>query len=434
MIDAPHDDGFDANDPARSLAPARTRDVVGALALGALGLAVLFALGFAPRRHRRKALAEEAEAVGREPVVVSVARPRPSSGAIDVTLPGTVRAFQETWIYARTNGYVKRRLADIGDVVSAGQLLAEIDVPELDQELAQAKAALVQIRARRSLSKAQLALAESTLKRFEAVGAAGGIAQQELDEKQASLEVARASAEAAQADVAAAEANVRRLEKLHEFSQVTAPFAGTIAARTVDTGSLVTAGNGQAQTLFHLVQTNPARITVSVPQSLAPAIKVDSPAELTFREFPGRTFTGKVTRTTGSIDDVSRTLLAQVEVPNDDGRLLAGMYTQVVFHAARDHATFLIPQSALVVGAAGVQVVTVKGGIARFQDVVIDCDYGTELSILRGVGADDLVVTNPGEKLVVGVAVEVVEAKPDAPAKTEKVEAAARPGPAKKTD
>jgi RND family efflux transporter MFP subunit len=403
--------GFDPHDPAFSAPPATTRLVLGAATIAAIGLAALFALGIVPLKRRQRDLVADAEpSATRDMVLVSVVNPRRSASTEDLTLPGTVRPFQETAIYARTSGYLRRWLVDIGDRVQSGQLLAEIDTPELDQQIDQAKASLSQVRARLALAQANVGLAQSTLKRYEAAAPGGGITPQELDEKRASCEVARATVAAAQADVEAGEANVRRLVQLKDFASVTAPFAGTVTGRWVDVGTLVTAGNAKGQELFHLVQTNPARVYVSVPQASAPSIRDGSEAQVLAREHLGHAFVGKVARTTKAIDDASKTLLALVEVPNEDGLLLPGMYTQVKFHLPLERATFLVPQSALVVTADGTQVATVgEGDRVHYRRIVVDCDYGTEVGLSDGVAETDRVVTNPGERLVEGLVVRVAE-------------------------
>jgi RND family efflux transporter MFP subunit len=408
------DDGFDANDPAHNVGPARTSLVVSVAVVAVIVLGAAFAVGFIPRKQRLEATAADAQAIEHEAVVVSVAKPRATGATADLSLPGTVRALQDTWINARASGYLKRWLVDIGDKVQAGQLLAEVEVPEVDQELLQMRAALLQLGARLELAKANVGLADSTLKRYATAAPAGGITPQELDEKRAGVEVQRATVSAAQADVAAGEANVRRLEQLHAFAQVTAPFAGTITARAVEVGTLIQAGNGQGQALFHIVQTNPVRVYVSVPQVDAPGITVGAAATLTIREYPQGKFEGKVARTAASIDDATRTLLVEVDVPNDDGALLTGMYTQVKFHMPQRRATYLIPQSALVVSGDGTQVIVIRDGKAHFQDVTIGTDFGSELAILSGVTDADEVATNPGEKLVEGVAVEISKPEPEA--------------------
>ncbi len=415
------DHGFDPNEPVHTVPPAKTRAVVVVASLGVLALAGIFLLGAIPMKKRHDDLLARSDRSGQPTAVVSVAHPRRSAPTSDLLLPGTVRAFQDTAIYARTNGYVKRWLVDIGDRVSAAQLLAEIEVPELDQQIDQARASLNQLKARLALAEANVGLAESTLKRYENAAPAGGITAQELDEKRASLEVARATVAAARSDVEAGEANVRRLLQLKDFAAVAAPFSGTITARGIDQGSLIAAGNAKGQELFHIVQTNPARVFVNVPQASAPGIEVGARAEVTAREYPGRPFQGVVARTAHAIDDATKTLLADVEVPNEDGVLLAGMYTQVHFHVPRRGVRFLVPQSALVVTSDGTQVATVdSSGHAHFQNVTVDTDYGNEIAVLGDLTEKDRIVTNPGEKLVEGVAVRVAEVEKSGPAEPKK--------------
>jgi RND family efflux transporter MFP subunit len=415
---APHDEhGFDPNDPAYAAKPASTHAVLAAATVFVIALGALFVLGFVPMKRHQQDLLAETDGSTQPQVVVSVAHPRRSAETRELSLPATVRPYFDTVIYARTNGYIRRWLVDIGDRVKVGQLLAEIDVPELDQQIDQARASLNQLKARLALAEAQVTLAESTLKRYEAAAPGGGITAQELDEKRAGVEVQRATVEAARSDVEAGAANVRRLVQLKDFATVSAPFAGTITSRSIEVGALVTAGNGKGQELFHLVQTNPVRVYVNVPQISAPYMADGTPAELVVREHPGQKFVGKVVRTTRAIDDATRTLLADVEVPNEDGLLLPGMYTRVHFRVAQPGQTVFVPQSALVVTADGTQVLTVgEGDHLHYQKVVVDTDYGSEVALSSGVDETDRVVTNPGEKLLEGIVVQVKEAEAPKPA------------------
>lgn len=410
-----HDaEAHDAGETSIAFRPARTSTVIAIASGVAIVLGALFTLGVIPLRRKQHELLAQTEPSARPQVVVSVTHPRRSAPTTELTLPGTVRPFQDTAIYARTNGYLKKWHVDIGDRVGAGQLLAEIEVPELDQQIDQARASLNQVKARLALAQANVALAESTLKRYENAAPAGGITAQELDEKRASLEVSRATVAASRADVEAADANVRRLVQLKDFAAVAAPFSGTITARMVELGTLITAGNAKGQELFHLAQTNPARVFVSVPQVSAPSIREGTTAEVFVREHPNHRFLGEVARTTRSIDDMSRTLLADVEIPNEDALLLPGMYTQVKFQIEQPRTCFFVPQGALVVTADGTQVITVgEGEKLHYQDVTVDTDYGTEVALASGVTEKDRVVTNPGEKLVEGLVVRV-----SAPAET----------------
>ncbi|HZU96831.1 MAG TPA: efflux RND transporter periplasmic adaptor subunit, partial [Planctomycetota bacterium] len=327
---------------------------------GVILLAGLFLAGFLPKSRRTSELGVDVERLKNELVQVEVAHPKRAPARSQLLLPGTVRAALETTINARVNGYLKRWLVDIGDDVANGQVLAEIEVPELDQELDQARAAQNQAIARKNLADANVDLADSTLKRYQAAAPAGGITQQELAEKAAALEVAKCNVAAAKADIAASEANVRRLEQLRSFAQVQAPFAGTITARTVDVGSLIGAGNGRNQALFNIVQANPARVFVSVPQAFAASVTSDAPASVLLTDRHEVRLEGRITRTSRSIDDATRTLLAEVDVPNEKHLLLSGMYVQVQLGVGQDPGTLLVPESAVLTTADGTQVIVVQ--------------------------------------------------------------------------
>ena len=381
-----------------------------ALTGGLILLAGLFLAGFLPKSRRTSELGVDVERLKNELIQVEVAHPKRAPERTQLLLPGTVRAALETTINARVNGYLKRWLVDIGDDVANGQVLAEIEVPELDQELDQARAAQNQAIARKNLADANVDLADSTLKRYQAAAPAGGITEQELAEKAAGLEVAKCNVAAAKADIAASEANVRRLEQLRSFAQVQAPFAGTITARTVDVGSLIGAGNGRNQALFNIVQANPARVFVSVPQAFAASVTSDAPASVLLTDRHEVRLEGRITRTSRSIDDATRTLLAEVDVPNEKHLLLSGMYVQVQLGVSQDPGTLLVPESSVLTTADGTQVIVVQDERVHFQKVKLEGDYGREVGITSGLKEEDVIVTNPGERLVEGVKV-----KPSAP-------------------
>lgn len=389
----------------------RLASLLGACGTAVAILAALFLLGFIPLRRRHAELLAESERAKTSLPIVNVVQANRSTKTTEMTLPGTVRAFQQTEVNARTNGYVKRSLVDLGDEVKAGQLLAEIEVPELDQELGQARATLKQLEARVAVAQANVELTDSTLKRYEAVAPVGGITLQELAERRAGTAVARCNVEAAKADLAAGEANVRRLTELKSFADVAAPFTGTITARWVEVGTLVTAGAGRGQALYRIAQSNPARVFVNVPQALAPAVTIGSKARVLARELPDGELEGTVTRTSRAIDDASRTLLAEIDVPNAKGLLLAGAYTRVKFSVSHGNPVLLIPESALVVNANGTQVATVVGDKIQLKPVRVETDFGSTVGLASGLEPDDLVVTNPSEKTAHGTTVTVRRAK-----------------------
>ena len=357
-------------------------------------LGVLFAVGIVPRLLLRHRLAAEADAVRDRVPVVATASPRRSPEVIDVRLPGSIEAILETGIWARTNGYLKARYVDIGDRVTRGQLLAEIETPEVDQQLQQAIATMNEEKANVVKVEADLALARTTLQRYLAAGP-GTVSKQQIDERTSAVTDAEKVVDAAKATVAADEANVRRLVELLSFQRVYAPFDGVITMRNVDPGSLVSAGSTSGTTeLFRLAQVDVLRIFVHVPQSYSPDIRVGQKAEVSVRELPGRVFVGKVTRTAGAIDPTSRTLLTEVQVPNPDGQLLAGSYSTVRFELSRPEPPLVIPSSALLIDASGIRVALVDADhTLHYRPVEIGRDYGTEVEVLSGLDTSDVVAT-----------------------------------------
>ena len=373
--------------------PALTRLRIGRVswvAASILGVALL--AGFVPRWRARGALLQES----RELAVptVTVVSPAPAKSSAGVPLPAEVRPYVETPIYARASGYLRRWSADIGDHVDAGQLLAEIDTPELDQELARARAGLAQ-------TEAALDLAKSTARRWTDLLKTASVSEQETAEKQADLALKTATAEGARA-------NVRRLEELKSFASVTAPFAGTITARKTDVGQLIVAGDGKE--LFRLAQTHKLRVFVRVPQTLARAVEPGQRAELTLTEMPGRAFEGKVVRSAGALEPDSRTLLTELEVDNAEGRILAGSYAQARFTEANSNAALTLPANTLLFRPDGIQVGVVGAdGQVELRPVELGRDFGQTVEILRGVAASDRVILNPLDSLAAGVTVRVVE-------------------------
>lgn len=356
--------------------------------------AVVFFAGVLPRLRAAQALGERAST---EKVVNIVVAQR-SKAPTEVTLPASIEAFQDTPIYARTTGYIARWLVDIGDPVKAGQVMAVIDGPDLDQELNQAKAALEQ-------AKASLAIAKISADRWKELGAQNAVAQQDVDQKAADFA-------AAQAAVGAAQANVDRLSQLKDFQQVTAPYDGVVSARNAQVGALVNAGAGIE--LFHVAQTSVLRVFASVPQTYFRDIHEGLPAEVLVPEFPGRVFTGTVARYAGTLSTASRTLLTEIHLPNPKGELLAGMYGQVRFRLEAPTPTILIPSGALIVNAAGTQMATIDAGNhVHIAKVKVGRDFGTQIEVLTGIDVGARVVTNPSDALSDGLEV-VVSTSEDA--------------------
>jgi membrane fusion protein, multidrug efflux system len=362
--------------------------VIGTLA----SLAALFAVAVMPRWRANAAL--ESAARDQRPAV-SVVSPERANANSELALPGSTQAIQETAIYARTSGYVRRWLVDIGAKVEAGQLLADIEAPEVDQELNQARAS-------REQAAANLELARATLKRWQSLLQKNVVSAQEFDEKKAGFD-------ARQADLNAAQANVKRLEETQAFQKIVAPFAGIITARNIDNGMLVSAGSSnQSTALFRIAQTDPLRIYVTVPQSYARSIASGQNAAVSFREIPDQIFPAKVVRTTGALDPASRTLLTELQVPNTDGQLLPGMFAEIRFALPQDGRTLLIPGNAVTIRADGPKVMTVDSQHAiRFRPVKLGRDLGDKVEILAGLEADDSLIANPSDALREGVEVKV---------------------------
>ena len=403
---------------------------------GAL-LTGLFLIGWTPQTRRKAALAAEAEVVKNAAPRVAVVAPKRSAASSEIMLTGQIQAVRETTIYARTSGYLKKWMVDIGDKVKTGQLLGEIESPEIDLQLErslstliqtkaaleQTAAALKQAQAQLENAKASAALTDLTLERYVSLRSSHSVTEQDISEKETAAKVAhtavnadeaaivaaQANINAAKANVEAAESDVRRLRVLKSFELITAPFDGTISSRNIEVGSLITEGSGStAQPLFHVICTDPVRVFVDVPQTYAPAIKVDQEVQLLVREFPGTPRTGKVARTAGALDTASRTLRTEVHVPNADGQLLSGMYAQVKINVQHQHPPLLLPNAVLIVNADGNQVALVRDGHIHFQKVELEGDYGAEFAFSGGLEDTDAVVANPSDRLTEGMAVDVV--------------------------
>jgi RND family efflux transporter MFP subunit len=341
---------------------------------------------------RSRLCAASDEGSGDNRPIVNVVVAKKSSEATPLSLPATLQAFQDTPIFARTTGYLAKWLVDIGDKVEAGQTMAEIDVPDLDQELNQAKANL-------EVAKANQELARISSDRWKDLGKQNAVAQQDVDQKVADYA-------AKNSDVAAAQANVDRLLQLTAFRHVTAPYAGVVTARNAEVGAYIAPGAGTE--LFHIAQVDTLRVFVSVPQSYVRAIKPGLPAELTVAEYPGRIFQGKIARLSGALDAGSRTLLTEVAIPNPKGELFAGMFGQVRFRLTPAAPAIMIPANAAIVRAAGTLVAVVtKDGKIKIQKVRFGRDFGTKIEILDGLEEGTRIVANPSDALTDGMAVEV---------------------------
>jgi membrane fusion protein, multidrug efflux system len=343
-----------------------------------------------------QALAKETE---RETVpTVAVVNPQSEKPDEDLVLPGSLQAYEESPIYARTSGYLVRWYKDMGSRVNKGELLARIDTPEVDQELNQTRAAREQI-------VAQLALAKISADRWENLRKSDSVSAQEADQQTSGYKQA-------QANLAAADANVRRLEQLEGFKDVYAPFSGVLTRRNVDPGALINAGAGAAgRELFDIARVDPLRVFTSVPQAYAPFIKVGARTAVTLQEFPGQKFVGTVARTAEAIDPATRTLLTEVDVPNKDGRLLPGSFGEVHFAVGNNVNKVTVPVNTMLFRADGPQVAVVgSGGKVELRHINIGRDYGTALEVLGGVAATDQIVVNPPDSLEDGEQVNAAHA------------------------
>lgn len=374
-----------------------------------VGLTAAFLTGYLPFLHRQSMLVSEAKSESQAAPVVNVITVQRSPGRSELVLPGNIQAVTEAPVLSRASGYVKRRLADIGDRVTAGQLLAEIDATELGQQVSQAKASLEQASSNLEQAMADLdqgktneKMSQVTAGRWKDLAARGVVSRQENDVYQAQFESQQArvhslekAVNAAKSSVRASEANLARLTEIQSYLKVRAPFAGVITLRNVDTGALVNEGS---TLLFRIAQTDRLRTYVNVPQADADEVHVGQAATLTIPDLPNRKFMGTVTRTSNALDPSSRTLLTEVQIPNQDGVLMPGMYSQVDLTTARKNPPLVIPGDTLVVRANGPQVAVVNpDSTIHYQLIQLGRDYGDKLEVLGGLQPGQKVVVNPGD-------------------------------------
>ncbi len=363
---------------------------------------VLVWWGISSRARTMTGLTEETRELNTLTVVVTT--PKAGSPEEEVVLPGTLQAYADAPIYARTNGYLKRRLVDIGTHVKTGQLLAEIDAPELEQQLQQARADL-------ATADANLRLAQLTADRYRELVKTESVTQQDADNAVGALEARKASVESARH-------NVERLQQLEGFTRIYAPIDGVITSRNTDVGALIDPGaaGGVARELFHIASTGRLRLFVSVPERYAPIARKGLTADLTLAEFQGRRFNGTLVRTSEAIDVSSRTLLVELEVNNSSGELLPGAFAQVHLKLPKAVSSWTLPVSTLVFRANGVQVAVVRpDSTVAMTRVLLGRDFGTEVEILDGVGADSAVVVSPPDSLVDKQVVRVSRTESGAP-------------------
>ena len=453
--------------PAKTPAPparSRSRIIWFALPILCLLAAGAFVAGYLPKRRMREQLNAAAAKRRATPPFVNSAKVKRAVAAKDLSLPGNITPITEAYIFARATGYLSRRYVDIGDRVRPDQLLGEIDAPDLDQQVSQARAALAQAEGQLGQARATLQqlistrdLAAITWERYKVLTASGAVSRQDGDMQSTAAKTAEANVTAGEQSVRAAEefvrasaADLRRLVTLQGFKRITSPFAGVITARNVDVGALISATGASlgptrssssapsdvpsAGEIFRVAEISRLRVLVSVPQMYVPNIKVGQKAQLTVQERPNLTFAGRVTRTSSSLDATARTLLTEVQVDNPTGVLLPGMYAQLRFAAVAIEPPLLVPDAALVVRATGTMLAVLepatdqdraKGQAAgltpaeqaglrtvHFVAVQPGRDYGTELEILSGIQATDEVVVDPSDAVQEGALVQTVASNP----------------------
>jgi RND family efflux transporter MFP subunit len=364
-----------------------------ALAAGAVLLGLLVFRGIQARVHAETALA--ARTAEQAIPGVHVIQPKPGAAASELVLPGNMEAFTDTPVFARTNGYVRRWYADIGAHVRAGQLLAEIETPEIDQQLRQA-------RAEQATAQANYKLAKSTAERWQSLRKTESVSQQETDEKLGDLESKAAAVEAAGA-------NVKRLEETQAFQRVYAPFAGIITARNVDIGDLINAGsNGPGKELFHLTAVRQMRVYVQVPQMNSRSAMPGTLADVAVPEMPGRRFAGRVARTSNSMDPVSRTMKVEVDVDNSQGALMPGEFVEVHVKLPAPVHAMTLPVNAFLFRGEGMCAAAVRDGRVVLLPVTIGHDYGDSLDVAAGLRPDEQIIVNPPDSLANGQQVQVL--------------------------
>jgi len=362
------------------------------VAVVAMIFVIVIGLGFISRRRAEADLKQATASAAIAPV--NVIYPKAGAPNDEIVLPGNTQAYTDAPIFARTNGYVKSWHVDIGTRVKKGQLLAEIETPEVDQQLEQARADL-------KTAQANLSQAEITAERWQALWQTKSVSKQETD-------VAVNALHAMKATVDSNISNVRRLEELQGFEKIYAPFDGVITARNTDIGALINSGaSAPTQELFHLAAINTLRVFVAVPQLYSQAVRPGATASLTLDEFPGRTFAGKIVRNSNSIDPASRTLLVEVDVDNRSGPLLPGAYVLVHLKLPQSVNSVTIPANTLLFRSEGLRVGVVRNGRAELVPVTIGRDYGNSVEVVAGLEPTDAVIVNPSDSLISGTTVRV---------------------------
>ncbi len=390
--------------PLKSPSSRRWPLLIGTLAV--LGLSGVLAAGIMPRLQHQKELNEAAEETSNRLPRVLVASARAMASSEDRVLPGNALPLFEAGLFPRATGYIKARLVDIGDHVKQGQTLAVIDAPDIDDQLAQAKADLAQAKANLNKAKADDAYARAEEQRYRRMVSTRSISQEDYDKTVQAYGVTKASVAAMEASIKVNEATVQRFTDLQGFEKIIAPFPGVITARAIDQGDLVSA-NSSSLELFHVMRTDVLRVFVNVPQVFATDVQVGQKAKVFRREDPSKMFVGKVTRTANALDSATRTLLTEVQVPNKDGALQAGLYLQVKFNFQKRAPSVIIPAAAIITRTAGprVAILDSENRIA-YRDVQLGRDFGNEIEIVTGLDAGESVVVRPGDDLPAGSEVE----------------------------
>lgn len=414
-------DAVDAVDASSLPEPAQVSRSKGALLVGgAVALVVVaFGAGLLPKVLRKRALDEDSAAADKAAPRVEIVAPKPITSDRALDLPGTIVPLEETVIYPRIAGYVRRWTVDIGDQVKEGQLLVEIETPELDAQIEQARADLAQAEASKVRAETNAALSATERKRYEVLTPAGVTSSQELAQRQAQAKVDEANIKVSTATVASQQANLRRLLQSKGFARVTAPFAGTIIARSVERGSLVSAGNGTP--MFRLAASDPVRVFIQVPQDVAPNIASGVKAVINVREYGNRKFEGQVARSANALDAATRTMTTEIRVPNPQHELLPGMYVRVAITLPTPHRLFELPATALFSGAAGTQLAVLdEQNKVTMRKIEIERDTGATIEIATGLDGSERVVRIANAALVPGSTVEILAPRATDPSTNKK--------------
>jgi len=389
--------------------PPTGRLILGAVVIIAL-LVGLLLVGLIPRQYIGRELTAQADQAMNAPILVNTTQPTRAADTTEIALPANLRPWQEVSIFARTTGYLKKFVVDISDQVKAGQLMAIIDAPEVDQQLQQAKAALDQAKASVFKSQSDLGLAQATYNRYDQLSHTNSVTAQDLDTTKAAVVADQANVEAAKANVGAAEANVQRLTQMVSFEKIIAPFSGVVTGRTYDVGALINADptTTDIKPMFKIAENDVLRVFVNVPQSSALEIQKGMQVKVTAREVPGKTFTGILMGTTNYLDQANRSLLTEVKVTNEansDGSfaLLPGMYVTVNMEVHHRVPSLLVPAPTLINNADGTQVAVVQDGKIHFVKVVVGQDFGQQIEVTEGLTGNEQIIATPGERIVEGV-------------------------------